>query len=196
MTQKKWGAALELLSRLAENAQSEGRTGRLSKVLILKALVLQEMGNTEQGVTTLGESLTLAEPEGYTRMYLDEGQPMQLLITQWLRSVKSSSLLDYGAYLLSQFDSETHVVHANQEKGSPASDTFTSANEALPEPLSPRELEVLEFLALGKTNQDIAQQLVVARGTIKAHAASIYRKLDVGNRTEAVARARQLGILL
>jgi len=196
MTQKKWGTAFKLLSRLAENAQSEGRMGRFIKVLILKALALQEMGDTEQAVITLAESLALAELEGYTRIYLDEGQPMQLLIIQWLRSVKSSSLQDYGAYMLSQFDSETHVVNANQEKGSPASDTSTSANEALPEPLSPRELEVLEFLAQGKTNQDIAQQLVVARGTIKAHAASIYRKLDVANRTEAVARARQLGILL
>jgi LuxR family maltose regulon positive regulatory protein len=69
-------------------------------------------------------------------------------------------------------------------------------SEPLPEPLSPRELEVLELIAVGKTNQEIAQVLVVARGTIKAHAASIYRKLDVTNRTEAVARARQLEILL
>ena len=63
------------------------------------------------------------------------------------------------------------------------------------EPLSGRELEVLHLMALGKTNQEIARQLVVAPGTVKAHAASIYRKLDVANRTEAVARARQLGIL-
>ena len=67
--------------------------------------------------------------------------------------------------------------------------------DVLVEPLSERELEVLHLIALGKTNQEIARQLVVARGTIKAHAASIYRKLDVANRTEAVARARQLGIL-
>ena len=71
-----------------------------------------------------------------------------------------------------------------------------SPNNNLIEPLSRRELEVLRLIALGKTNLEIARQLIVARGTIKAHAASIYRKLDVTNRTEAVARARQMGILL
>jgi LuxR family maltose regulon positive regulatory protein len=70
-----------------------------------------------------------------------------------------------------------------------------SQSAGLIEPLSPRELEVLALLALGKTNQEIAQQLIVAAGTVKAHTASIYRKLDAANRTEAVAHARQLGIL-
>ena len=67
--------------------------------------------------------------------------------------------------------------------------------QALVEPLSQRELEVLHLMALGRTNQEIAQQLIVSPGTVKAHTAGIYRKLDVANRTEAVARARQLGIL-
>ena len=69
------------------------------------------------------------------------------------------------------------------------------SGQALVEPLSRRELEVLHLIALGRTNKEIAQQLVVAQGTVKAHAAHIYRKLDVANRTEAVARARQLGLL-
>jgi LuxR family maltose regulon positive regulatory protein len=69
------------------------------------------------------------------------------------------------------------------------------SGQALVEPLSQRELEVLHLIALGRTNKEIAQQLFVAPGTVKAHTSSIYRKLDVANRTEAVARARQLGIL-
>ena len=73
-------------------------------------------------------------------------------------------------------------------------DPAKSPSAGLIEPLSDRELEVLHLMALGQTNEEIARQLVVARGTIKAHAASIYRKLDVANRTEAVTRARQLGI--
>jgi LuxR family maltose regulon positive regulatory protein len=89
--------------------------------------------------------------------------------------------------LLSQFDAEPHVVTPAQEKTSPAGNLI--------EPLSQRELEVLHLMALGRTNQEIAQQLIVAPGTVKAHTSSIYRKLDVTNRTEAVARARQLGIL-
>ena len=74
----------------------------------------------------------------------------------------------------------------------PAVQGKASPNDSLIEPLSPRELEVLQFIATGKTNLEIARQLVVAPGTIKAHTASIYRKLDVVSRTEAVARARQL----
>ena len=90
-------------------------------------------------------------------------------------------------HLLSQFDAEPYLVTVAQEKASPAGD--------LVERFSQRELEVLHLIALGRTNQEIARQLIVSPGTVKAHTASIYRKLDVANRTEAVARARQLGVL-
>jgi LuxR family maltose regulon positive regulatory protein len=91
--------------------------------------------------------------------------------------------------LLSQFDAELHniPVAAARERVSPA--------DNLVEPLNQRELEVLHLIAVGRTNQEIAQQLIVSPGTVKTHTASIYRKLDVANRTEAVARGRQLGIL-
>ena len=112
---------------------------------------------------------------------------MQMLLAQWLARAGVGSLRDYAIRLLSQFDAEPQVVTAPQRIASPTGD--------LVEPLSQRELEVLHLVALGRTNQEIAQQLVVSRGTVKAHTAHIYRKLDVANRTEAVARARQLGIL-
>ena len=118
---------------------------------------------------------------------------MQILLTHWRRDAQPDSPQDYAAHLLSRFDGVTQAADTTQVKSSLAGDI--PATETLPEPLSPRELEVLALIALGKTNQEIAQQLVVARGTIKAHAASIYRKLDVTNRTEAVARARDLGVL-
>ena len=179
--------AMRLLSHLEENAQTGGRNGRLLEIMLLKALGLQRMGNTKKASTALTESLTLAEPEGYVRIFLDEGQPMRTLLTQWLEKSSSGPLQNYAKLLLSQFDAETYLVKAVQEKDSPAS--------SLIEPLSQRELEVLGLMALGLTNKKIAEQLIVASGTIKAHAASIYRKLDVSNRTEAVARARQLDIL-
>ena len=112
---------------------------------------------------------------------------MQLLLARWLAHASAGPLRDYAIRLLAQFEAEPAVVAAAQGKLSPNGD--------LVEPLSPRELEVLQLMALGRTNQAIARQLVVAPGTIKAHTASIYRKLDVANRTEAVARARQLGVL-
>ena len=102
---------------------------------------------------------------------------------------------DYAIRLLSHFDAEPHVVTAPQVKASPAGDPSASSGQALVEPLSQRELEVLHLIAVGRTNQEIARQLIVSPGTVKAHTSSIYRKLDVANRTEAVARARQLGIL-
>jgi DNA-binding NarL/FixJ family response regulator len=109
--------------------------------------------------------------------------------------------------LLSQFDAEPHGITAAPEKVSPAGDPSASSGQVLAElqvrpakamlvePLSQREMEVLHLIALGRTNPEIARQLIVSPGTVKAHTASIYRKLDVANRTEAAARARQLGIL-
>ncbi len=112
---------------------------------------------------------------------------MRLLLTQWIAHANDDVIKEYGVRLLSNFNSQLHPVATSQEKTAPTTN--------LVEPLSQRELEVLQIIALGKTNQEIAQKLIVAPGTVKAHTASIYRKLDVVNRTEAVARARQLGIL-
>jgi LuxR family maltose regulon positive regulatory protein len=94
---------------------------------------------------------------------------------------------DHALRLLSHFERATERAAPAAEKPPPAGDLI--------EPLTERELEVLHLVALGMTNREIAQQLVVAPGTVKAHTSSIYRKLDVANRTEAAARARQLGIL-
>jgi LuxR family maltose regulon positive regulatory protein len=148
---------------------------------------MRETGDSERALLALTKCLTLAEPEGYLRIFLDEGRPMQMLLARWLAHAGSGSLRDYAIRLLSHFEAEPHVVTAAQEKASPTGD--------LVEPLSQRELEVLHLMALGRTNQEIARQLIVAPGTVKAHTASIYRKLDVANRTEAVARARQHGLL-
>jgi len=179
--------AIALLSHLEETARPAGRMGRVMEILLLKALAMRETGDSERALLALTKCLTLAEPEGYVRVFLDEGQPMQMLLAQWLAHAGSGPLRDYALRLLSHFDAEPHGITAAQEQVSPAGN--------LVEPLSQRELEVLHLMALGRTNQEIARQLIVAPGTVKAHTASIYRKLDVANRTEAVARARQLGIL-
>jgi LuxR family maltose regulon positive regulatory protein len=138
-------------------------------------------------LTVLEEVLSLAESGGYLRVFINEGQSMQTLLTRWLAQAGSSPLQDYVIRLLSQFDTEPHQVTAAREQVLQAG--------KLVEALTPRELEVLHLMALGRTNQEIAEQLVVAAGTVKTHAASIYRKLEAANRTEAVSRARQLGLL-
>ncbi|MDY6878346.1 MAG: LuxR C-terminal-related transcriptional regulator [Chloroflexota bacterium] len=179
-------AVAELTQSLAA-AEASGRFGVALELRILRSLALVRRGDIQEAQADLERALALAKPEGYVRIFLDEGQPMQMLLAQWLAHADVSPLRDYAIRLLSQFDAEPLVVTAAQEKASPAG--------GLIEPLSQREMQVLHLIALGRTNKEIARQLVVAPGTVKAHTSSIYRKLDVANRTEAVARARQLGIL-
>jgi LuxR family maltose regulon positive regulatory protein len=194
IAQRKFAEAIRLLSCLEASARSGGRGGRLIEILILKALALQATGESAKADTALTKSLVLAEPEGYLRVFLDEGWPMQMLLARWLSHADSSALRGFAVRLLSLLDAEPQVAAA-QKKASPTGERRASLEGTLVEPLSQRELEVLQLIALGRNNQEIARQLVVAPGTVKAHTASIYRKLDVANRTEAVARARQLGIL-
>ena len=196
--------ALSLLKRVTHDAQAAGHTGRSISSLILTAIASRRSAKRSEAfpddqivaaLPALEEALSLAESGGYVRVFLDEGQPMQILLAQWLSHEQfhevalagASSLRDYATHLLTQFDAEEHADKAAQEKVSPTGDLI--------ELLSQREMEVLYLIAQGRTNKEIARQLVVAPGTVKAHTASIYRKLDVANRTEAVARARQLSLL-
>jgi LuxR family maltose regulon positive regulatory protein len=186
IAQNKPEEGIALLSHLEEIARSTGRMGRLLEILLLQASALWQRGECEHALLALTRCLELAAPEGYARLFLDEGKPMQSLLVQWLVHASDSPQRTYASHLLSQFETELHSSEV-QEKDSRMGD--------LVEPLSQRELEVLHLIALGRTNQEIARQLIVAPGTVKAHTASIYRKLNVTNRTEAVARARQIGIL-
>ncbi len=185
--------ALALLTHVTSNAVNAGHINTAIASLVLTAIAHQNCStnSTKQiapALAALEDALRFAEPGSYVRVFLDEGRPVQSLITQWLTQAGDSMLKQYAVCLLSHFNAEPYaVIHVEKT---------VSPNNNLIEPLSQRELEVLHLIALGKTNLEIARQLIVARGTIKAHAASIYRKLDVTNRTEAVARARQLGILL
>ena len=187
IAQNKPEEAIHLLARLEEFARSGGRQGRLIEILILKALAMQAPGDPQQTDCALTEGLALAEPEGYVRVFLDEGEPLHRLLAGRLARAGASPLRDYASRLLALFDLRA--------QGALAGPTTASPSRELVEPLSPREVEVLLLMAQGKTNSEIARQLFVSSGTVKAHTASIYRKLDVANRTEAAARARQLGIL-
>jgi LuxR family transcriptional regulator, maltose regulon positive regulatory protein len=163
------------------------RTARQLECNLLLAVAAAGHERLPEALGRIESCLALAEPEGYVRVFLDGGRPVQMLLAQFLAHADAGPLRGYAIHLLSQLDAELHKMPAVQEKVAPAGN--------LVEPLSQRELEVLHLMALGRTNQEIAQQLIVAPGTVKAHTASIYRKLDVANRTEAVARARQLDIL-
>jgi LuxR family maltose regulon positive regulatory protein len=178
IAQNRADTALILLERLLVQVEALGQMGIALEVLILRSLALADSGDTPGALTTLARALMLGQSEGYVRVFLDEGTPMVKL----LRHAGSRGISPkYVAELLSQFNSEIGITPTTQQP--------------LIEPLTERELEVLRLLADGLSNQEIARKLVVALGTAKTHTASLYRKLDVVSRTQAVARARELGLL-
>jgi LuxR family maltose regulon positive regulatory protein len=188
LAQSKPDEAITGLTRSLAAAEASDRFGVALELCILRSLTLMRQGDIQGAKADLEHALTLAEPEDYVRIFVDEGQPMQMLLAQWLAQADTGPLHDYVIHLLSHFEAEPQAVAAAQGKDSPTGN--------LVEPLSPRELEILQLIAQGKTNKEIARQLIISPGTVKAHTASIYRKLDVANRTEAVARARQFDISL
>ena len=170
--------ALALLDRLRRAADAEGRTGVTIEALALQALALWRRGDRAAALTALERALRLAEPEGYVRLFADLGLPMARL----LQEARSRAILpDYLAKLLSAF----------------GSDFVSSApgGATLPEPLTPRELDVVRLVAAGLTNREIGEQLVISVETVKRHVSNVCDKLGAGNRTEAAARARELDLL-
>ena len=135
----------------------------------------------------LTKCLTLAEPEGYMRIFLDEGMPMQMLLAKGLAYTNPGPIRDYAIRLLSQFDVEQPIIPAAQEKASPTGN--------LVEPLSERELEVLRLLRTDLSGPEIARELMVSLSTVRTHTQNIYAKLGVNNRRAAVRRAEELDLL-
>ena len=178
VAQNRLDAALSLLERLLAQFETLGQMGRALELLLLRALALQAQGDKPGALAVLARALALGEPEGYLRIFLDEGAPM----IELLRHAGSRGIAPkYVANLLSEFNQGAGATPASQQP--------------LIKPLTDRELQVLRLLAEGLSNQAIADRLVVALGTVKSHTASLYRKLDVTSRTQAVARATDLGLL-
>jgi LuxR family maltose regulon positive regulatory protein len=168
--------ALDLLERLRGGAEATGRIGSMIKILALQALAYRARGDEARAVAALERSLTLAEPEGCVRTFLDEGAPMAALLR---RAVTKGISPGYASRLLEAFGSPAQRLPAG----------------SLSEPLSERELEVLRLIASGMSNAEISRTLFVALSTVKKHINNIYRKLDTNSRTHAVARARELNLL-
>jgi LuxR family transcriptional regulator, maltose regulon positive regulatory protein len=170
--------ALALLKQLHESSAADGRAGIQIEALALQAIAYGRRGEPAAALTALERSLRLAEPEGYVRLFADLGLP----IARVLQEARSRDVMpDFVARLLAAYND--HLV------------ATPSGDIGLPEQLTHREQEVLELLACGLTNREIAAQLVVSPETVKKHTGSIYGKLGVSNRTEAVARARALSLL-
>jgi len=170
-------SALRLLGTLHADAQGLGRAGRVVEILALRAIALQLKGDSREAQASLRTALDLAEPEGFVRVFADEGQVMQGLLRQ---AAQDDPANPYVQRLLLATRGDL-----------PGADP----NQLLVEPLSERELEVLRLIAAGLKNREIADELVITLGTVKSHINSIYGKLGVGTRVQAIERARALGIL-
>jgi LuxR family transcriptional regulator, maltose regulon positive regulatory protein len=170
--------ASALIARLLQAAEAEGRTGIQIEALALQALAHWQGGDRAGAMVPLEHALRLAEPEGYVRLFADLGFPMARL----LQEARSRDVMpEYVARLLATCEADL------------ASSASTA--EALPEPLSLREQEVLKLIAAGLTNREIAETLIISPETVKKHTGSIYGKLGVRGRTEAAVKARSLDVL-
>jgi len=182
--------AIDLLERLLKAAEAQSRTGSVIEILVVLALAHRAQGDLPEARASLERALTLAVPQGYFRLFVDEGEPMHLLLLDLRSQIEKQSsgqkhsLLGYVDKLLSACEragGKPSAVHPH-----PA---------GLIEPLSDRELEVLRLVALGLTNEEISRRLFLAMSTVKGHNLRIFGKLQARNRAEAVARARELGLL-
>ncbi len=178
--------AMGLLERLLQAAEEGERTGSVIEILVLRALAHEAQGDSPPALVSLERALTLAEPEGYVRVFVDEGRPMAHLLSE---AAAHGIMPDYAAKLLAVFEAEEQKS-ADESHLPPALPA-----QSLIEPLSQRELEVLQLIARGLSNREISGRLFLALSTVKGHNRIIFSKLLVQRRTEAVARARELGLL-
>jgi LuxR family maltose regulon positive regulatory protein len=175
-----------LLDRLLQAAEAGGRRGSAIEILVVQALAHQAQGDISTALLSLQQALTLAEPEGYVRMFVDEGPPM----TQLLREAAAREIIpDYTGKLLAAFEAEQQK-YVIEPPLPPA-----PAAQPLIEPLSQRELEVLRLFKTELSGPEIADELVIGLSTLRTHTKSIYSKLNVNSRRAAVNRAEELGLI-
>jgi LuxR family maltose regulon positive regulatory protein len=154
--------------------------------MVLEALALQAQGAKDKALQLLSDALALAEPGGCIRIFFDEGIAMARLLSE---AAAHGLMPEYVGKLLAVFE-------AKEQQSKDAYDLPpVSPVQPLIEPLSQRELEVLQLIAQGLSNREIGEQLFLALDTVKGHNQKIFGKLQVQRRTEAVARARALGLL-
>ncbi len=178
-----------LLERLEEVAVQGGRTGRRIEILLLDALALNAIEQHSQALHELELCLALAEPEGYCRIFVDEGEPAQRLISDFKVQIAKNrkSLYTYAEKLLAVFPTSVFETPQSQRDTLPLG--------ILTESLTPREREVLQLICAGDSNRVIAEKLVITISAVKKHTGNIFGKLGVNSRTQAIVRAHELNLI-
>ena len=183
--------ALSVLEPLRLRMEQQGRTRLVLEAHMLQALACQAQGDVAQALACLEGALALAEPGGYVRLFVDEGEPMRVLLSRLIADRRPPTAA-YARKLLAALGEVTADHRLPTEATLPA---VVGRRSSLIEPLSQREIELLRLIAEGLSNQEIARRLFISLPTVKWHTSNIYGKLGVKNRTQAVAEARALGIL-
>jgi LuxR family maltose regulon positive regulatory protein len=186
------GAPL-LLDKMLGDAEDHGRLGSAIEILALRALSRQALGDKESALQDLERALALAEPEGYVRVFVDEGAPMATL----LRRARTRGIApEYTTMLLRAFGDRTDASPPGAALPSPELTASARAGITSPltQPLSARERDVLQLVVGGASNQEIAKRLFLSRGTVKKHVHHIFGKLDVKSRTQLIAMVNALSI--
>jgi LuxR family maltose regulon positive regulatory protein len=176
-------AALAVLELWRQKVEAKGWEDERLKVMVLQTVALQAHGEQDKAVQLLCDALALAAPGGFIRLFVDEGLPMAHLLAE---AAAHGMLPDYIGKVLAVFAAEEQKREDTSSRP-PA--------QPLIEPLSRRELEVLHLMAQGLSNHEMSERLFLALDTVKGHNRNIFGKLHVQRRTEAVARARALGLL-
>jgi LuxR family maltose regulon positive regulatory protein len=181
--------------------EAKGWQDERLKVMVLQAIALHAHGEKDRAVQVLGEALALAEPGGFIRLFVDEGEPMRLLILDFRVLIEKQGLREGQKSigdvdkLLAAFAQPTAVPQSEVSNPTPLRSGDYSQKSTMVEPLSQRELEILKLIAQGLSNREISARLFLALDTVKGHNRRIFDKLQVQRRTEAIARARELGLL-
>ncbi len=191
IAQRRLDEVKQWLESLLQLAEAQERMGSAIEILMLQAEALHASDEVNQAIELLSRALSLAEPEDYIRLFVDEGVPMARLLVQ-MRTLRRSEYTVSTVYrekLLS-------ALGGTHDEGTPHSAAAPSpGTHPLIEPLSERELEVLRLIVAGCSNREIAYRLVIAVSTVKWYVNTIYSKLQVESRTKAIARARELNIV-
>ena len=186
---QRWQEAEQVVQDQQARAEQQGRTGSLIQWLTLRALLHQAQGETSQALSAITRALSLAEPGGYIRLFLDAGASLLALIYRLRNALRTRGIIEEPAPTAGYLERLILLFHREQQTSvTPRED----ASLALFEPLSEREREVLWHLCEGRSNREIAEQLVIALSTVKSHIRAIYSKLGVESRAQALARARRL----
>ncbi len=188
LAQDEAGSALVLLDRLEAAAAAQRRDGSLIEIRALRALALAVAGDDAEAVTVLAAALRLGGPQGYVRVFADEGPAMAAVLSRLLAAQRRNrQAAEVPLAYLARLQGAFGAAAGGSDLANPPA--------GLVEPLTRRELEVLDLLATGQSNHDIARDLVVSLDTVKKHVSHLLGKLGAANRTEAVARGRELGLI-